>query len=236
MHAPQTWHHGLMADYWALYNTEAPEVDAYRPYLREPVLDAGCGTGRLLGPWHDEGIDIDACDASPDMVAHARRRAPGATVWVSPLHELEPPRRYGTIVACGVFGLGTTREQDEQAVARLHDALLPGGTLVLDNEEREFRWKVRDWTEPSDGEISLQSRVDDVDADDRTVFMTIRATRGDRVEEHKLTMRQWTRDELVPLLERNGLHVRDVHDGVDEHIVVYVASRDGDLQPLPRRD
>jgi SAM-dependent methyltransferase len=230
----QTWHHGLIADYWAKNNIAAPEVDAYRPYLREPVLDAGCGAGRLLGPWHDEGIDVDGCDASPDMVVHARRRAPAATVWVSPLHELEPPRRYGTIVVCGVFGLGTTRAQDEQAVVRLHDALLPGGTLVLDNEEKPFRWRVRGWNEPSEGEIALSNRVDAVDEADRCVHLTIRAQAGTRVEEHRLTMRCWYRDELVPLLERNGLHVRDVLDGVDENLVVYVASRDGDLQPLPR--
>jgi SAM-dependent methyltransferase len=230
----QTWHHGLIADYWAKNNIAAPEVDAYRPYLREPVLDAGCGAGRLLGPWHDEGIDVDGCDASPDMVVHARRRAPAATVWVSPLHELEPPRRYGTIVVCGVFGLGTTRAQDEQAVVRLHDALLPGGTLVLDNEEKPFRWLVRGWNEPSEGEIALSNRVDAVDEADRCVHLTIRAQAGTRVEEHRLTMRCWYRDELVPLLERNGLHVRDVLDGVDENLVVYVASRDGDLQPLPR--
>lgn len=234
MHAPQTWHHGLMADYWARYNIDAPEVDAYRQYLKEPILDAGCGTGRLLGPWRDEGLDVDGCDVSTDMVAHARRRAPGAAVWVSSLHELEPPRRYGTIVVCGVFGLGTTREQDEQAIARLHDALLPGGTLVLDNEEKPFRWKVRDWNEPHGEGIVLQARVDAVDETDRTVHMTIRARSGDRVEEHGLTMRMWERDELVALLERNGLHVRDVHDGVDENIVVYVASRDGDLQSVPR--
>jgi SAM-dependent methyltransferase len=223
-----------MADYWATQNLDAPEVEAYRRYLREPVLDAGCGAGRLLGPWHDEGIDVDGCDVSPDMVEHARRRAPRSIVWVSSLHELEPPRRYRTIVVCGVFGLGTTRAQDEQAIARLHDALLPGGTLLLDNEERAFRWHVRDWNEPSGCAISLQSRVDAVDEDDRCVHMTIRARAGERVEEHKLTMRCWTRDELVPLLERHGLRLRDVHDGVDEHIVVYVASRHGDLQPLPR--
>jgi hypothetical protein len=37
--------------------------------------------------------------------------------------------------------------------------LLPGGMLVLDNEEGPFRWRVRDWGEPSDCEISLCVRV-----------------------------------------------------------------------------
>jgi SAM-dependent methyltransferase len=230
-----TWHHGLVAEYWARNNLDAPEVELYRPYLREPVLDAGCGAGRLLGPWHDEGIDIDGCDASADMVARCRDRAPGATLWVSPLHELAPPRQYATIVVCGVFGLGSTREQDEHAIVRLHDALLPGGTLVLDNEEIPFRWSVRDWNTPSGGEISLCSRIDAVDEDDRCVYMTMRAETPDgRREEHRLTMRQWTREELVPLLERTGFANIQVRPGVDETFAVYVASKHGDLQSVQR--
>jgi len=236
LHAPQTWHHGLVADYWATVNLDAPEVELYRPYLQDPILDAGCGAGRLLAPLRELGHDVDGCDASADMVQRARRRAPDATLWVSPLHELAPPRRYATIVVCGVFGLGSTREQDEQAIARLHDALLPGGTLVLDNEESPWsRYRVRDWGEPSNGDIRLSSRIDAVDDDDRCVHMTLRAETADgRREEHSLTMRVWTQDELVPLLERNGFEHVERRPGVDERIVVYVASRHGDLQPLPR--
>lgn len=166
-----------MADWWAAANLDTPEVEAYRPYLRERVLDAGCGAGRLLVPWRREGIDIDGCDASADMVARCREAAPGATLWVSRLHELDPPRKYGTILCCG----------------------------------------------------------DAVDEDDRCVHITIRAQSGDRVEEHKLTMRQWYRDELLPLLERSGFPRVDVLPEVVENIAVYVASRDGDLQSLPRR-
>ncbi len=109
------------------------------------------------------------------MMERCRRRAPDATLWVSPLHELDPPRRYASIVCSGVLGLGSgvvglgsTREQDVQALTRLRDALLPGGTLVLDNEEKPFRWRLRDWNESSDGEISLCSRVDAVDEDAST--------------------------------------------------------------------
>jgi hypothetical protein len=47
-------------------------------------------------------------------------------------------------------------------------------------------------------------------------------------------MRVWTQDELVPLLERSGFELVESKQGVDERIVVYVASRNGDLQPLPR--
>lgn len=227
--APSTWHHGLVADYWALVNLEAPELDLYRPYLRSPVLDAGCGAGRLLVPLREEGFDVDGCDASADMVERCRRRAPEAALWVSPLHELCPPRRYGSIVCSGVLGLGSTREQDVQALEQLHDALLPGGTLVLDNEEAPFRWRVRGWRGPSTGEISLCSRVDAVDTNDRSVRLTIRAESSDgRREEHSLTMRQWYRDELVPLLRNAGFATVDVLRGVPENTLVYVAARAGD--------
>jgi SAM-dependent methyltransferase len=224
-HEPSTWHHGLVADYWATVNLDAPELDLYRRYLESPVLDAGCGAGRLLAPLRDEGFDVDGCDASADMIERCRRRAPDATLWVSPLHALDPPRRYASIVCSGVLGLGSTRAQDVRALGRLHDALLPAGTLVLDNEEKPFAWKTHGWTEPSEGPISLRSRVDAVDPADRCVHLTIRAeTRDGRREEHALTMRQWYRDELVPLLHEAGFATVDVLPGVDENTRVYVAS------------
>jgi SAM-dependent methyltransferase len=226
VHAPSSWHHGLVADYWAAVNLDAPELDLYRTHLRSPVVDAGCGVGRLLVPLRREGFEVDGCDASADMIERCRRRAPGATLWVSTLHGLDPPRRYASIVCSGVLGLGTTREQDILAVERLYKALLPGGTLVLDNDEQPFRWRVREWNEPSGGEISLRTRVDAVEPDDRCVHMTIRAEASDgRCEEHTLTMRFWYEDELVPLLEAVGFVNVRVLPGIDEHTRAYVADR-----------
>ena len=227
MHAPSTWHYGLVADHWAAVNLDAPELDLYRQHLHSPVLDAGCGAGRLLGPLREAGFDVDGCDVSADMIERCRRRAPDATLWVSTLHDLDPPRRYASIVCSGVLGLGSTREQDIQAFSRLRDALLPGGTLVLDNEETPFDWHVRDWNEPTGDPISLRSRVDAVDDEDRCVYLTIRAESSDgRREEHPLTMRLWYRDELVPLMHAAGFTTVDVLDGIDENTNVYVASRD----------
>jgi SAM-dependent methyltransferase len=206
-------------------NLDAPELDLYSKHLRSPVLDAGCGAGRLLVPLRSKGFDVDGCDASADMIQRCRQRAPEATLWVSTLHDLHPLRRYASIVCSGVLGLGTTREQDIQAIKQLHDALLPGGTLLLDNDEQPFRWQVRDWNEPSGGEISLRTRVDAVEQDDRCVHMTIRAeARDGRCEEHTLTMRFWHQDEFVPLLEKAGFADIRVLPGIDEHTVVYIAN------------
>jgi SAM-dependent methyltransferase len=226
LHVPSTWHHGLVADYWETGNLDASELDVYGTYLRSPILDAGCGTGRLLAPLHAEGFDIDGCDASDDMIDRCRRRTADATLWVSTLHQLDPPRPYASIVCSGVLGLGSTREQDALGVRQLYDALRPGGTLVLVNDEQPFDWHVRDWNEPSGHPITLSSRVDAVDSDDRCVHMTIRAEAPDgRREQHVITMRMWYRAELVPLLHATGFATIDILPGTDENTFVYIATR-----------
>lgn len=95
------------------------------------------------------------------------------------------------------------------------------------------RWHSRDWsheptrkTTPDGVEFALWSRVDAVDEHDRCVHMTIRAQTSDgRREEHEFTMRQWYREELVPVLKRTGFAAIEVND---ERTLVYVASRHGD--------
>ena len=66
-----TWHHGLVARWWAEFNHGGPEVEYFRPFVAagQPALDAGCGTGRLLLPWLGDGLDVDGCDVSADMLA-----------------------------------------------------------------------------------------------------------------------------------------------------------------------
>jgi SAM-dependent methyltransferase len=244
----KSWHYGLVADWWAEFNVDAPELDLYRPYLGEPVLDAGCGAGRLLVPLHSAGVDIDGCDVSADMVARCRERAPEATLWVSSLHELDPARRYGSIVACGVFGLGTTRAEDEEAIPRLFASLEPGGMLILDNEvpyssPRRWGW----WAEPPDlprpwpneaarktcadgSEIALRSRTVAIDPLDQCTHMEMRAEKlvnGEVVatEEHALTMRMWFRDEIVMTLRHAGFQDVDVIQGVEPRILAYLARK-----------
>jgi SAM-dependent methyltransferase len=238
----------LVADWWAEFNDDGPEIDYFGQFVArdQPALDAGCGAGRLLVPWLQAGYDVDGSDASGDMLERCRARAEAQghspVLLHQPLHELDPPRRYRTIVACGVFGLGSSRAQDGQALRCFYEALEPGGLLLLDNEAPYANGRMWSrWTatgraalpeqysaegmrrDAADGSsLELRSRVLAVDPLDQCATMEICARRfhGEEevaIETHQLSMRMYLRDELVLLLERAGfsdVHVSGGYDGL----------------------
>ena len=149
--SPRTWHYGVIARYWAEFNTGGHEIEYFRRFVEEgdgPALDAACGTGRLLIPWLHAGLDVDGVDVSEDMLALCRERAEREglhpALHAQSMHQLDLPRRYRTIVVCGGLGVGSNRTNDQQALERLHAHLEPGGTLVFDNEVPYAN--ARDWT------------------------------------------------------------------------------------------
>jgi SAM-dependent methyltransferase len=79
MKQPQVWHHGLVAREWAEFATDGGREAKYFKNLieisGEPALDLGCGTGRVLLPLLQAGLDVDGCDFSKDMVAQCEARA-----------------------------------------------------------------------------------------------------------------------------------------------------------------
>ena len=138
----QTWHYGLVARYWAELNTDpGPEGDYYQSIIErfgQPALDVGCGTGRLLIPFREARLDVDGSDVSGDMLAHCRQKAEAAGLSVElyeqATHELELPRTYRTIIACGALGLGGDLDQAFEAIKRCYAHLEPGGVLAFDTE------------------------------------------------------------------------------------------------------
>jgi SAM-dependent methyltransferase len=204
--SPQTWHYGLVAQWWAEFNDDfrAHEIPYFQRFIErngQPALDVACGTGRLLLPYLRAGLDVDGCDVSADMVASCREKAEreglSPNLYVQPVHELNVPRRYRTIYVCGAFGLGSDRERDRRALERLHEHLEPGGTLLLDKEmpyadARQWKYWVK--TEraalpetaespqqrrrTSDGsELGLRSRLLEVDPLRQHVVYEMRAER-----------------------------------------------------------
>jgi SAM-dependent methyltransferase len=233
---PQTWHHGLVARWWAEFNEGGPEIAYFQRFIErdgEPALDVACGTGRLLLPYLRAGLDVDGCDVSADMIRLCREQAEreglSPTLFVQAMHELDPPRKYKTVFVCGGYGLGSTREQDLEALARMHRCLDPGGRLVLDNEvpyanpRRWSNWLKENrselpgqWREPgerrrgSDGnEYALVGRLVTLDPLEQQARLEIRAymwSDGELAaeEEHAITMNLYFRNELLMMLEQAG--------------------------------
>jgi SAM-dependent methyltransferase len=126
MRQPQIWHYGLVARANAeLWTEGGPEAAYYEKLIEtsgQPALDLGCGSGRLLLRYLRAGLDVDGCDYSEDMLAACQERAVkeglSPRLYAQAMHELDLPRRYRTIFACGVIGLGGEHRLTMQAMQR----------------------------------------------------------------------------------------------------------------------
>ncbi|MBT2535636.1 class I SAM-dependent methyltransferase [Arthrobacter sp. ISL-69] len=70
-------------------------IEAFAGYVKEenagPVLDAGCGAGRMTGLLSRLGVDVSGIDVSAGMVEVARRTNPGLRFEVAELRALPYP-------------------------------------------------------------------------------------------------------------------------------------------------
>jgi len=199
-----TWHHGLIARWWAEFNTPEPdEVAYYEAAIRrsgQPALDLGCGTGRILLPLLAAGLDVDGADISADMIALASSAATKAGfsphLVVQGTHELDLPRTYRTIYMCGVFGIGGRRDRDLEGLRRAYRHLERDGTLLINHELPYEHLDERGWARWLPGHGDGIPRVWPEEGDRRT------AANGDEIE---LINRLF---ELDPLEQRHTLEIR----------------------------
>ena len=228
-----TWHHGLIARWWANFNVDGPEIEFFRSYVTagQPALDVACGSGRLLVPWVRGGLDVDGVDASADMIGACRAAASSVgcapKLYVQPTHQLDLPRKYGTAIMCGALGLGVTREQDLEGLRRIRAHLIPGGQLALDCEVGEFdfdAWSARGGARPVNDEppdaqdrrlgpdgfhYALRHRITSLERESQRATRELQAWQwrnGDLVahEVHTLVVNIYAQDEIVALLEQAG--------------------------------
>jgi len=114
---------------------DLPLSEALAHEAAGPVLEMGCGSGRLLEGIARSGHEAVGVDISVPMLRRARRRLDGAPVrlyrgdMASPL----PERTFGLIIlARHQLGYLRRRRQLELMLTRVRDHLAPGGTLLLD--------------------------------------------------------------------------------------------------------
>jgi ubiquinone/menaquinone biosynthesis C-methylase UbiE len=102
-----------VAQYWDLLRGDTslwPDKFFYLQCVREygqPVLDVGCGTGRILLHFVNEGIDADGVDNSPEMLALLHQKAGKfglkPTTYQQQMQRLSLPRKQTIIVPSSSF-------------------------------------------------------------------------------------------------------------------------------------
>ncbi|HEX8122383.1 MAG TPA: class I SAM-dependent methyltransferase [Solirubrobacteraceae bacterium] len=105
-----------------------------------PVLDFGCGCGRVARRWAALGLDLHGCDYNPELVAWCRENLPFMEARVN---ALEPPTpyaddRFGLVYAISVL-THLTEPLAERWVEELTRILRPGGLLLVTTHGDGYR-------------------------------------------------------------------------------------------------
>jgi SAM-dependent methyltransferase len=101
------------------------------------VLDLCCGTGRILLPLLQAGVDADGVDGFPAMLDAARRKALAAgfepRLFLQDMRAFRTDRRYALIVIpFNSFIHNLTAADQVATLCTCREHLLPGGKLVFD--------------------------------------------------------------------------------------------------------
>ncbi|MBC7819680.1 MAG: class I SAM-dependent methyltransferase [Planctomycetaceae bacterium] len=117
------------------------DMDCFRTLAREacgPVLDFPCGTGRVLLPLLQEGIDIEGVDLSPAMLTRLRQKADALglqpRLHQASMTDFRLDRQFALIVCpCNSFCHNLTTDEQLESLRRFREHLLPRGLLVIDS-------------------------------------------------------------------------------------------------------
>lgn len=161
-------------------------VDITLGKSRDPILEAGCGNGRIIRHLAARGLDVRGIDYIPEAIDKLRDADPDLDVRVGDVRKLSfDDQTFGTVLA---FGLYHNLETGlDQAVQESYRVLKPGGRICASFRADNLQNRLSDW-------YAAKRHGSRTGEDGRPVF-------------HKLNAR---RAEFVSLFSRNGFDVEDV--------------------------
>lgn len=223
---------------------------------RGPVLEPGCGTGRVLAALCQCHMPCLGLDISPDMLARAAARLRAANSHVRPelvcadMSDFDLPQKdFGLAILASNTLMHLAGPQLQMATLQcIHRHLRPGGYLVLDLfnppvtelvlQDRQL-WTVDSWTGSQAGSRVtkwMQREVDWIRQIQRTriIFETLYA--DDRLEQVECTFNLhflW-KHETELMLAQTGFHLRHVWGSyrrgplqADSEVMVFLAAKAG---------
>jgi SAM-dependent methyltransferase len=172
----------------------------------QAVLDLACGAGRHSKPlcerWWTVGLDLSAA-----LLRVARREAPDAPYVRADMRELPFADESFDLVVNLFTSFGYFEDDREHArvLARVHTAMRPGGTLVIDFlNASQVRRDLVPYDERVENGVTIeQSRT--ITPDDRFVEKTIRLR--ERGREYVERVRLLSAGDLERMLETAGFDV-----------------------------
>lgn len=176
------------ADY-AGYLDDLPAIQAFAQRTGEPLLEVGCGTGRLLIPLAQAGYAVTGVDLSPEMlrIAAAKVESAGVAGRVTLVQgdyadaPLAGPYRLAFSVMNTFLHL---RSQADQLRALRHwrEQMAPGGTLLIDvfhpdvhqlaGLDGRLEWD-KTWTDPQSGATVMKWVTRAVELAEQTLHVTL---------------------------------------------------------------
>jgi trans-aconitate methyltransferase len=153
-------HYADAALYDYEYRRRRADVTFYRELAKGvvervggPILDLGCGSGRVTVPLARDGHVVHGLDKSDAMLAKLRARiaqlpaaaAQRITVSAGDLCTFSVPGRYSlAIAAFNVLEHLYTRGELHACLQRVAAALAPGGMFAFDVQMPDLAWLIRD--------------------------------------------------------------------------------------------
>jgi len=203
-----------------------------------PVLELGCGTGRLTLPLARKGHEVIAVDVSPAMLARLRAKlaeeesevAERVRPVLTDMRQLDLGEEVPlAIIPFNTFMHLLTKEDQEVALGKVHLHLSPGGMLVVDiaspylfllataGEAMTLQRELHDPETNRTIQKFISTQFDHANQIQRLLIVY------DEVAEDK-TVKRWAipvnlryvfRFEMELLLERAGFHMERVYGSVD---------------------
>lgn len=156
------------------------DIEYYRERLKNckgRILEAMVGSGRVIIPLLESGLNMEGVDYSPEMLASCRLRCEArnlnTNLYEADLKELNLPYKYeAIIIPAGSFLLIENREEAMEVLMRLYEHLEIGGRIILDLFLPENNWnsdEVGKWSGssifncPNGDIITLEEKCTEVD-------------------------------------------------------------------------
>ncbi|MFA6031193.1 MAG: class I SAM-dependent methyltransferase [Elusimicrobiota bacterium] len=189
MGPPESSYEGLFAEYYDLLHADRGDAAFYAELAREagaPVLELGCGTGRLLIPVAEAGTEVTGLDASAAMLEVCRGKLAycgeearsRATLVRAGMEDFELGRRFTlAYLSCNTLNGLLSREERLAVLRRCRAHLAEGGRVLLDavvpdlEFYREIDGKERtfEFTDPLRGRVLVEKVIARLDPVRQTV-------------------------------------------------------------------